>query len=201
MLTEEGGVASSPYSNLTDDKLAVAAVTGESGAWDELVRRHYPPLLRYLTAHLGDPESAADLAQDTFVVAFSKLGALRPDVPFVPWLYGVARHHLLPFWRRSRLLRFESLEVLLDQGETILTTRRSDELAAVEERDPIQRTLNHLTPLLRESLLLHALNGLTAQEIADQLGISLAAAEGRIGRAAAAFRRHYGTLGGLTERG
>jgi RNA polymerase sigma-70 factor (ECF subfamily) len=190
----------SPYPNMPDDGLAAAAGTGDTGAWEELVQRYRPPILRYLTAHIGDPESAADLTQDTFVVAYSKLGTLRPDVPFVPWLYSVARYHLLPFWRRSHLLRFESLDTLLEHGGTVGTTRQSDELAAVEERDPIRRALSQLSPLLREALLLHVLDGLTAREISDQLEISLAAAEGRICRGAAAFRRHYDG-GGPPHRG
>ena len=191
----------SPYPSLTGEEVTAAARSGEAEPWEELVKRHYPPLLRYLTASLGDSESAADLAQDTFVVAYSKLATLRSDVAFVPWLYGVARHHLLPFWRRSRLLHFESLDTLLEHGETIIFMRRSDELASVEERDPIQRALSQLSPLLREALLLHTLNGLTAREIADHLRISEAAAEGRIGRGAAAFRLHYGRLGSPTEHG
>lgn len=184
----------SNFADATDDQLASLARTGSAQAWEELVQRHYPPLVRFLTAQTGDPEDAADLAQETFLDAYRRLDRLDPDQPFMPWLYRIARYNFLPFWRRRWALRHTSLEALIEgDGDSPSAVRLPDDTASVDERDAIQRALDGLSPLRREALLLHELKGLTAREVATMLSISEHAAERRIGRAAAEFRRRYVT--------
>ena len=179
----------------SDDDLVAAIRAGRAGAWEEVVRRHYVPLLRFLTTQTGDPEEAADLAQQTFLDAYRRLTRLEPGQPFVPWLYQIARYTFLPWWRRRWVLRHASLEALVERaGEAVAPLRQADETEEIEERDAIQRALDQLSPLLREALLLHELEGLTAREVAAMLGISEDAAERRIGRALTAFRRRYTML-------
>lgn len=160
------------------------------------MRRWYPPLLRFLTAKTGDPEEAADLAQETFLIAWQRLDRLRPDQPFVPWFYRVARYTFLPWWRRRWVLRHTSLDMLVERGEAAVRvlTRPSNDLVGIEERESIQHALDGLSPLQQEALLLHELKGLSARQVAEVLGISPAAAERRIGRALAEFRRQYDDL-------
>jgi RNA polymerase sigma-70 factor (ECF subfamily) len=175
-----------------DIDIALAAQAGDAEAWEELVSRYYAPLLRYLTAQTGDPEAAADLAQQTFLVTWQRLDRFTPDRPFVAWLYRVARYELLPWRRRQQAQRQESVEALEEaNGHAFSGSSGSAEREAVEERDAIRRALDALSPVLREALLLHELHGLSARQIAAVLEISEAAAEQRISRAAVAFRRHY----------
>jgi RNA polymerase sigma factor (sigma-70 family) len=193
-------VTTPPHADLSDNTLVEAAQAGDSQAWEELVRRHYVPLLRHLTAQTGDPETAADLTQQTFLDAYRRLARLEPDQPFVPWLFQIARYNFLPWWRRRWVLRHASLEAMVERaGEAVGAFRQADQIEAVGERDAIQQALDRLSPVLREALLLHELEGLTAREVAAALGISEAAAERRIGRALAAFRRRYTALSGEKE--
>ncbi len=94
-----------PLSDLTDDGRFAAVRIGRDEAWAELLR-HHPPLLRYLTAAVGDPEQPAQLAHETFVDAVRALDQLAPGRPFAPWLYRIAYHNLLPYWRRRARVRF-----------------------------------------------------------------------------------------------
>lgn len=187
----------SPSRNLdsADDGLVAAARAGQEEAWAELLKRHHPPLLRYLTAAVGDREEAAHLAQETFLDVARALDRLAPDQPFEPWLYRIARNNLLPYWRHRSRLQFMPLEPW--EGQERVPRHGADDIAdQAAERDVLGRVLAELSPLLREALLLHALVGLSAAEVAMALGTTPKAAEQRIGRAKAKCRARYLALAG-----
>jgi RNA polymerase sigma factor (sigma-70 family) len=186
-----------PFCDLTDDELVASARDDREEAWNELVRRHHPPLLRYLSAAVGgDLEEASHLAQETFLDAVRSLHSLAPGQPFTPWLYRIARNNLLPYWRHRNRIRFTSLDEIAGSERAAL--RESYDLAEqVADRDVLRQVLEDLSPLLREALLLHALAGLSAPEVAEAAGIGRKAAEQRIGRAKAQFRVRYKALTGI----
>lgn len=186
----------SAITDLPEDRVVEAARAGVPGAWEEIVERYQPGLVRFLTAQVGDPEEAADLAQDTFLDAWRRLDRLPPGRPFAPWLYRIARYHFLPWWRRHRLLQFISVEALTERmgDPPAVLHRPADFVTVIEEQDLVWRALAKLSPLSREALLLREFGGLKASEIAKTLGISQGAAERRVGRAAAEFRRRYDEL-------
>lgn len=177
-----------------------AAPSGREGrcaeaAFAALVDRHYAPLLRYLTRQTGNPELAADLTQESFLVAYRAFGGLRVDACAGAWLYRIARNQLRMEWRRRRLRRLVSLDWLPPGAPAAFPAlRRTDASGDCGERDRIQRALESLSPGLREALLLHDLAGFTGEEVARILGIQPAAARKRICRAEAAFRRAYGPV-------
>lgn len=174
----------------TDEQLVAAAKAGSRDACAVLLQRYYVPLRRYLTACSGDPDSAAELTQETFLTALNLLDRFVPNRPFAAWLYRIAQNHLHRLWRRRR---FISLDWMLDGARlnAQIPNQSADLEADAGERDVVDQVLSELSPLLRDALLLHSLMGLTAREIAEVLGISLAAAERRISRAAEQFRIRY----------
>lgn len=195
----DGGLpmARSSLADVDDQHLAVAARAGSKQAWEELVRRHFPRLRRYLAGHLGDMELAAELTQDVLVAAGELLGRLPDGDLFIPWLYRIALNHLKRARRRQgRQRRPISLDSLLERSGSMAADLwdPSDVAEAVAEQDLVQRVLGELRPTLREALLLNALTGLSAAEVAQLLGLSLAAAERRISRAKEEFRQRYNAL-------
>ncbi|MFP6901508.1 MAG: RNA polymerase sigma factor [Opitutales bacterium] len=71
--------------------LAQRAATGEADAFEELVRRHRPKLLRFLAAYLGNYSDAEDLVQDTFARAYAALDRYDPNQSFTTWLFVIGR--------------------------------------------------------------------------------------------------------------
>lgn len=175
-----------------DTALVVAAQSGSRTAFSELVARHYGPLLRTLSWQMGDPDRAADLAQDTFVEAQRCLDRVTDDRPFGAWLYGIARNMVRRAERARRLRQLVSLDWLQEQhGDTVRSLHQDDGSAAVHERALIARTLSGLSLPLREALILHRLAGYTTKEIAQILSIAPKAAEQRVTRANKLFRQRY----------
>ena len=182
-----------------DDSLVAAAQSGSARAFDLLVVRHHAAILRYLARQTGDPELAADLAQETFLDAFRSLDRLGDDRSFAVWLHRIARHNLLVARRRQRLRRLVSLDWLLARDDEPPALHLPDGIASAHERDLIQRALDDLSPALREALLLSSVQGFTGQEIARILGVAPAAAQRRIGRAKEQFRQRYRALEGAGD--
>jgi len=175
-------------------------VTDGAAAFGVLVDRHHGAVVRYLTRQTGDPELAADLAQETFLATFKGHDQLADEAAFPGWLFGIARNQLRMEWRRRRRRRLVSLDWLAaGAGTAAPALSRPDGSGASGERDRIQRVLDGMSPTLREALLLHGLCGFTGNEIAGILSIAPDAARKRIARAEAEFRRRDG--GGGTPDG
>jgi len=74
----------------TAEELAAAAAAGSSAAFEALVGRFGPRLLRYLRQRVRDVHAAEDLLQDTFLKAYRNLGRYDPSRSFVTWLFTIA---------------------------------------------------------------------------------------------------------------
>jgi RNA polymerase sigma-70 factor, ECF subfamily len=177
-----------------DHELVAAARDGAVDAFAVLVDRHHPGLLRHLERQTGDPQLAADLAQEAFLAAFRGLPRLAADpaaaaVSFAAWLHRLAHDRLRRAERRRRLRRLVALG-----GWRPAPPPRPP-------RDPLQAALDGLAPDLREALLLHRLAGFAGAEVALIQGTSPAAARRRVCRAAAEFRRRYRAAGGAGADG
>jgi RNA polymerase sigma-70 factor (ECF subfamily) len=178
----------------TDRALVGIVRNGEVTVFGVLVDRYYASLVRHLTYRTGDPELAADLAQDAFLDAFRHLDRFREERPFAAWLYRIAQNRLRMALRRRRLRQFVSLDWRPLSIAANPVWQQPDATGPCHERDLLRQVLDGLSPLLREALLLHSLDGFSAPEVAQILGISRSAAERRISRAKEQFRERYREL-------
>src|SRR5918911_2371227 len=80
----------------------LAARRNDPAAFEALVRRHQSPLYNFCLRLLGQPDDAADVAQEAFVQLYSHLGQLDPHEPLAPWLFRVARNRCIDLIRRRR---------------------------------------------------------------------------------------------------
>src|SRR5712692_5553379 len=83
-------VISRPANEPSDEELLVAHQRGEASAFDELVRRYQKPVYRVALRFARDRDEAEDLAQRTFVRAFSHARRLKPGSSFRSWLFCIA---------------------------------------------------------------------------------------------------------------
>ncbi|HYM60742.1 MAG TPA: sigma-70 family RNA polymerase sigma factor [Thermoanaerobaculia bacterium] len=78
---------------------------------DELFTRHYQTVARWCYRFSGDPESAADLAQEVFLKAHRHLDSFQGTSRFSTWLYAIARNEYL-----NRLRKRPPVEIQSDDG-------------------------------------------------------------------------------------
>jgi RNA polymerase sigma-70 factor (ECF subfamily) len=142
----------------------------------DLYRDHARDLLGYALRRTRDPEDAADVVAETFLVAWRRLGEVPLDGEARLWLYGTARHVLANQDRGARR-RDRLTERLRDELRRQLPVRQPQESGAFLE------ALAGLGEADRELLMLIGWEELTPTEAARALGISPLAARTRLHRA------------------
>jgi len=170
-----------------DAALVEAARGGSPEAFALLVCRYRPAVARLAYRLTHDAEEAKDIAQETFLRAFRRLDELRPERPFAPWLFVVARNASLDAIRRRRgavaacfLTAKAALNVFeLTPDEIVL---RNDE----ERR--VHAALAALPPKYRDVLALYYISDLRYREIALALDIPLGTVKTYISRAKVRLR-------------
>ena len=156
-----------------DAELVGRARTGDVEAFAELVRRYERRVGAVLYRLLDDPRDVEEAVQDVFVQAWRNLDRFRGEAALFTWLYRIAVNEALMRRRRRRPV----LEPLEDAPD-----RAQDEPDAELGAFLVAR-LRALPFEYRAPLVLRDVEGLSNQEVADVLGLSLAAAKSRIHRA------------------
>jgi RNA polymerase sigma-70 factor (ECF subfamily) len=150
---------------------------GESDAFAPLVRAYEGRIQRLLYALVGDHEEARDLAQDTFVRAWRRLDRYDPERPFLPWLTTIARRLGMELLRtRCRRRRWIVPITRMMDGDPVLREavdlRTPDrETAGRELGDRLQKALDGLSPVLRETVVLKDVLELSYDEVADMMDV------------------------------
>jgi len=179
-----------------DDELvsrAVAAPPGDLRAFDELVKRHQGRVQTNCRFLSGNEEDALDLAQEVLVKAYFNLGSFEARASFGTWLNRIKVNHCLNHLRRQQGRTFVDVNEPALENDERLRGRNTADAAILdhETRQTIERVLDDLPETLRVPLILRDLDGLSYQEIADDLEIGLSAVKMRIRRARVEFRTAY----------
>ncbi len=164
-------------------RLVSAAREGDRPAFDELVRRTYVDtytLALRLTAH---EEDARDVVQESYLRAWKGLSQFRGDAQFSTWMYRITANTAYTVVKRRRRHRAESLDAMLEDPVELrpgVQPEEAAESAALLER--LSVGLDELPPKLRVLVVLKDVYGLSHEEIATELGISVPAAKVRLHR-------------------
>ncbi|MEP6859372.1 MAG: sigma-70 family RNA polymerase sigma factor [Deltaproteobacteria bacterium] len=177
-----------------DAELIAAARAGNREALDELLERYEPQIYRFGLRMCGDEESAREVLQETLLAAFRHLPGFRGDAALSTWLYQIARSFCIKERRGQHPTR--SLD---DAGapELVDPTPQPDaRMHAREIGEALSRVIAALPAEQREVLVLRDVEGLSAEQAADVIGIEVGALKSRLHRARMALRTELaGTLG------
>lgn len=180
-LTEDGSV---DPNRLSDAALVrLFAQSRDAEVFRELVERHGPLVLAACRRGLHSHADAEDAFQATFLVLARSAGKIRSRQSVASWLYGVATRVCLRMRRDSAR---RSTELLMDAADT--TADPLDELLARHDGLVADEELAAMPERLRTPLVLRYLVGKSNAEVAEELGISVAALEGRLKRGKQALR-------------
>jgi RNA polymerase sigma-70 factor (ECF subfamily) len=149
---------------------------------------NFEALLAYASRRVEQPDDAADVVAETFLVAWRRSADLPPDDEIRLWLYGVARRVLANHHRGG--MRRERLGERLRQRLTPVPTR--DPGSEVPQRLAVRAALSRLNETDREVLLLTIWEDLQPWEVAEVIGVSPAAVRTRLSRARARLRELVG---------
>lgn len=173
-----------------DRRLVELAQTGDSHAFETLMRRYAMPLSRFLQRYLHDPYDIEDAVQETFIKAYLGINQFRGDSAFSTWIFrigiNVAKHGLM--------LKHRQGVQLSDVGDEDADSKELAEAAAdfdtpdskLETKEVLallDAALDSLPKEQRTSFELRELEGLTYEEIAWQMHCPVGTVRSRIHRA------------------
>jgi RNA polymerase sigma-70 factor (ECF subfamily) len=166
------------------DRLVDAARRGDRAAFDELVRRTYVDTYTLAMRLTANEEDARDVVQESYLRAWKGIRRFRGDAQFSTWLYRITANTSSSMTQRRSRNRADSLD---DQGSEVVDDRpfanpeASSEASALHQR--LSDAVAELPPKLRAIVILKDVYDLPHEAIAEELGISVAAAKVRLHRA------------------
>jgi RNA polymerase sigma-70 factor (ECF subfamily) len=176
-----------------DINLVERCLSGDAGAWEELVRVHSRRVYGICYRFIGRDGEAQDLTQEVFLRVFRTLKSFRStEGSFNTWLTRLTRNLLIDNYRRTRQDRVtDSIENQLPVLEQSLPSANRPEGAVVmrEQGEILQAALEKLSPELRETVILRDLQEMEYREIALVLEIPEGTVKSRLNRGRAELAR------------
>jgi RNA polymerase sigma-70 factor (ECF subfamily) len=189
---------------LSDEEVVARVLAGDASLFEILMRRHNQRLFRAARAILADDAEAEDVMQEAYLRAFRELATFRGEARFATWLVRIACHEALArSQKRRRLVPIAGGPATA--GDIVrgnppdppaATAGPDRELENRELRAVLQQAVEVLPDPLRTVFCLREIEGLSTEETADALGLTIENVRVRLHRAKRALRqtldRHIG---------
>jgi RNA polymerase sigma-70 factor (ECF subfamily) len=174
------------------DELALvqAARNGDVGAFEQLLKRYDRKIFRLAHHITQQREDAEDVLQETFLKAYQNLAGFQGNSKFYTWLVRIAVNESLMKLRKRRSDRTVSLDEDVETEDGSMPREVPDwgpspeQLYGREElNDILARTIHGLPPSFRTVFVLRDVEGLSTEETAEALALSVPAVKSRLLRA------------------
>jgi RNA polymerase sigma-70 factor (ECF subfamily) len=167
-----------------DDELVARFLAGDQAAFTALVHRHERRVYNLALRMLGREEDAKDAAQDAFLNALRKLSSFRGQAAFTTWMHRVTMNTCYDILRKRRR------EPLLDDPPDDIPSRvTGDPASKVADAIDVQRALVQVPEDFRAVLILHDVQDLAYEDIAQIHGIPVGTVKSRLHRGRVALAR------------
>jgi RNA polymerase sigma-70 factor (ECF subfamily) len=181
-----------PVEALVDDELELVARarTGDTASFSILLRRYEGKIFRLAMNITQNREDAEDVLQEAFLKAYEHLDQFQGNSRFYTWIVRIAVNQALMKLRKRRSDRAVSLDEQIDTGEDTVVR----EIAAWDP-DPEERfsqaelhgiltgAIDELSPIYRTVFTLRDVDGLSTEETAEALDLTVPAVKSRLLRA------------------
>ena len=170
--------------NLTDEKLVELAVSSDSEAFGEIVKRWERKIFALCFGMLGREDEARDAAQETFIAAYRNISNFRGEAKVSSWLHRIAVNQCLTVKRRAKTRSEEFLGDESGEEDRIFvapahlspgrTTEQTERLTIVRQ------AVSSLPTDLRQVIVMKEFEEMTFQEISDTLELPLSTVKSRL---------------------
>jgi RNA polymerase sigma-70 factor (ECF subfamily) len=185
---------------------------GDVSAYDTLVRKYERQLFRIAQHITQNKEDAEDVMQDAFLKAFQKLDQFQGNSKFYTWLVRIAVNESLMRLRKRRTSKMVSIDEDLETEEGTVPRDLADWAPDPEQNynqaelaDILRKTIQGLPQGFRVVFALRDVEGLSTEETAETLGLSVPAVKSRLLRARLQLRerlsRYFHKKNGSVETG
>lgn len=168
--------------------------------FEGLVQEHKNRIYGYICRLTNDSPDAEDITQEVFIRAYQSMHAFRHDAAVDTWLYRIATNLVIDRFRRAKRAP-QMVPVVADTedalGEIPASNRDSDPQATAqlsELQKQVQKAIQSLPTKLRSVVVLHDMEGLSYDEVAQAVGCPVGTVKSRLFNARLLLRRklqHY----------
>ena len=197
---QETVAARPPSERAVDLALIKRVQQGDRSAFDVLVIKYQPKIIKLVMRYVRDPSEALDVSQEAFIKAYRAAPSFRGDSAFYTWLYRIAintaKNYLVAAARRPTYydLNAESAE----QFEAFAKLRDIDTPEHLTLSEEIRQTVNQaiadLPDDLRTAIILRELEGMSYEAIAQTMECPVGTVRSRIFRARASIDKRVAPL-------
>src|SRR6201993_1511532 len=186
------GAIQPKVSEPVSDELALvaSAKAGDVGAFEELVRRYDRNVFRIAQHITQNREDAEDVVQDAFIKAYQNLGQFQGNSKFYTWLVRIAVNEALMRLRKRKASKTVSIDEDVETDEGFVPREVTDWSPNPEQLykqaelgDILEKTIQGLPAGFRTVFVLRDVEGLSTEETAEALKLSVPAVKSRLLRA------------------
>src|SRR5688572_14019156 len=155
------------------EALVAAARDGDRQAFDELVRRTYVDTYTLAVRLTANEEDARDVVQEAYLRAWKGIKRFRGDAQFSTWLYRITANAAYTLVQKRRRRRTEPLETVDEPVEAAVGAQPEAAAESALLLEQLSAAVAELPPKLRAIVVLKDVYGLSHEDIAEELGISI----------------------------
>ena len=167
---------------MDEAELISAAKAGDRRAFDELVRRTFVDTFTLARRLTGNEEDGRDVAQDAYLRAWRGIGKFRGEAAFSTWMYRITANAAATNVKRRRRQQADPFDDDLEPADQRTDLQPAAMAESAEALERISAALDELPAKLRSVVVLKDVYDLSHEAIADELGITVAAAKVRLHR-------------------
>jgi RNA polymerase sigma factor (sigma-70 family) len=169
----------------SDQELVQAYIKGDQSAIEILIHRHRSKVFTYILLTIKNHQLAEDLFQETFIKVIQSLrgGRYKDNGRFLSWVIRIAHNLIIDHFRKEKQMNAVSnddTEVDLFNSKKLSDDNIEELIVSNQIRAEIRYLINELPEDQREVVLLRHYGGLSFKEIAEQTGVSINTALGRM---------------------
>ena len=170
---------------VSDQKLLNCYLSGDRNAISQLIERHSRRVRDYIQMMVKDGDVADDIFQETFIKAVRVIdeGRYTDNGRFLSWILRIAHNQVIDHFRAQKQNRqLNEAEAGYDVLGTLRLAERTveDEIVCEQIASDVRRMVELLPDEQREVVMMRYYSGLSFKEIAEQTGVSINSALGRM---------------------
>lgn len=161
---------------------------GDREAFEKIFRTYYKRLYGFAYSYLLQAETAEDVVQSVFLKIWTQKETWDPPGTVKTYLFSAVKNESLNKIRHQKIVEESEKEITLRFEELKKKSAQSDDYYIEELRAEIEKAINSLPPRCKQIFILNRRSGLTYNEIAEYLEISINTVNTQMGRALKSLR-------------
>ena len=178
----------------TEAEIIEACKQGDRDAFRELFETHKDRVYTIAFHYSGNEAMAHDVTQQVFLKLFTSINQFNENSQFTTWLYRIVANACTDEHRKRR--RFVPFSPEIEVRTMVGKSSQEETYHRRQVADSVRGAIGELTPKLRLPILLKYVEGLSYDEIAESLGISIGTVSSRLNRGHKMLARKLGHLRG-----